>query len=375
MSTLNRRRRFLGQSLAVLGSTAALSACGRAGAGYEQAVSQTWRHAQALPTEREALLLELIRYAAMAPSSHNTQCWQFRLGAHSLTLLPDLSRRCPVVDPDDHHLFVSLGCAAENLAQAALAHGLRAEAEFKASDGGARIEVALAPAAAQRSALFEAIPQRQSTRGLYDGQALSAAELQLLQLLQQAGSAPGVQLRLLTEKPALEQVLEFVVQGNTVQMRDAGFVDELKAWLRFSDAEALALRDGLFARSSGNPAVPRWLGSRLFSLFFTEKAENDKYAAHVRSSAGIAVFSTESDDAAHWVQVGRAFERFALQATALGVRTAHLNQPVEVPALRSEFSRWLGLSGGRPDLVIRFGRGPLMPPSLRRPVASLMVPS
>jgi hypothetical protein len=372
MSTLNPRRRFLGQSLAVLGSSAALSACGRAGEGYEQAVGQTWRHADALPTEREGVLRELIRYAAMAPSSHNTQCWQFRLGAQSLTLLPDLSRRCPVVDPDDHHLFVSLGCAAENLVQAALAHGLQAETEFKTGEGGARIEVALAPTAAQRSALFEAIPQRQSTRGLYDGQPLSAAELQLLQ---QAGSAPGVQLRLLTDKPALEQLLEFVVQGNTVQMRDAGFVDELKAWLRFSDAEALALRDGLFARSSGNPAVPRWLGSRLFSLFFTEKAENDKYAAHVRSSAGIAVFSTASDDAAHWVQAGRAFERFALQATALGVRTAHLNQPVEVPALRSEFSRWLGLSGGRPDLVIRFGRGPLMPPSLRRPVASLMVPS
>lgn len=154
MSTLNRRRRFLGQSLAVLGSTAALSACGRAGEGYQQAVSQTWRHAQALPTEREALLRELIRYAAMAPSSHNTQCWQFRLGTHSLTLLPDLSRRCPVVDPDDHHLFVSLGCAAENLAQAALAHGLQAETEFKTGEGGARIEVALAPTAAQRSALF-----------------------------------------------------------------------------------------------------------------------------------------------------------------------------------------------------------------------------
>lgn len=371
MKSMNPRRRFLGQSLAVLGSSAALTACGRAGDGYEQAASQTWRHADALPTEREAVLRELIRYAVMAPSSHNTQCWQFRLGAQSLALLPDLSRRCPVVDPDDHHLFVSLGCAAENLAQAALAHGLQAETAFKSeAGGGTRIEIGLAATAARRTALFEAIPQRQSTRGLYDGQPLTAAELQLLQ---QAGSGPGVQLRLLTDKPALEQVLEFVVQGNTVQMRDAAFVEELKAWLRFSDAEVLALRDGLFSRSSGNPAVPRWLGSRLFSLFFTEKAENDKYAAHLRSSAGIAVFSTESDDAAHWVQAGRAFERFALQATALGVRTAHLNQPVEVPALRAEFSRWLGLSGGRPDLVIRFGRGPLMPRSLRRPVEALIV--
>jgi hypothetical protein len=65
------------------------------------------------------MMRELARYATLAPSSHNTQCWKFRLGEQSVSILPDFQRRCPVVDPDDHHLFVSLGCAAENLLQAA----------------------------------------------------------------------------------------------------------------------------------------------------------------------------------------------------------------------------------------------------------------
>lgn len=34
------------------------------------------------------------------------------------------------MDPDDHHVYVSLGCAAENLTQSALAHGLRADVDF-----------------------------------------------------------------------------------------------------------------------------------------------------------------------------------------------------------------------------------------------------
>jgi hypothetical protein len=41
------------------------------------------------------------------------------LDKQSIVILPDLSRRCLVVDPDDHHLYVSLGCAAENILQAA----------------------------------------------------------------------------------------------------------------------------------------------------------------------------------------------------------------------------------------------------------------
>jgi len=75
---------------------------------------------------------------------------------------------------------------------------------------------------------------------------------------------------------------------------------------------------------------------------------------------------------AHWVEVGRAYERFALQATALGIRNAFLNQPVEVAAVRSAFAESLGLTGQRPDLVVRFGRGPTLPRSLRRPVDSVM---
>jgi hypothetical protein len=73
------------------------------------------------------------------------------------------------------------------------------------------------------------------------------------------------------------------------------------------------------------------------------------------------------------VEVGRCYERFALQACALGIRNAFLNQPVEVAALRLPFAAALGLKGQRPDLVVRFGRGPLLPRSLRRPVDSVMV--
>ena len=79
-----------------------------------------------------------------------------------------------------------------------------------------------------------------------------------------------------------------------------------------------------------------------------------------------------ANDKAYWVEVGRAYQRFALQATVLGVRNAFLNQPVEVTALRPQFAALLGLGGLRPDLVVRFGHGPAMPPSLRRPVGAVL---
>lgn len=364
------RRDFIKASV-LSGSAIAFSGCAsiRGESAYDRAVKRTWvtRKDSAMIAEMD--MRELVRYAILAPSSHNTQCWKFKLDEGSIAIRPDLSRRCPVVDPDDHHLFVSLGCATENMIHAALAGGLTGPVIFH-PEGDGEIKLAMEKTRAVRSPFFEAIPRRQSTRGEYDGTAVSPEELHLLE---QAGTGNGVRVMLLTDKKKMEQVLEYVIQGNTVQMRDPDFVAELKSWIRFSENEAVRSGDGLFSRCTGNPSAPRWLGSMLFNMFFTEKAENDKYARQVRSSAGIAVFVSEADDRAHWVEAGRAFERFALQATALGIRTAHLNQAVEVRTLRPEFASALNIASGRPDLIIRFGRGPEMPRSLRRPMESVLL--
>jgi hypothetical protein len=53
-------------------------------------------------------------------------------------------------------------------------------------------------------------------------------------------------------------------------------------------------------------------------------------------------------------------------ATALQLRHAFVNQPVEVPAVRGQFATYLVIDGRRPDLVMRFGYGPELPRSLRR---------
>ena len=318
---------------------------------------------------RGALRRELVRCATLAPSSHNTQCWTFHLEDRSITIEPDLSRRCPVVDPDDHHLYVSLGCATENLAQAALASGLHAEARVETSGAGA-IVVGLEATRAWTSPLCQAIAERQCTRQDFDGRPVSTDELRLLE---QAGTGRGVRVMLLTERPSMERVLEYVVAGNTAQLNDPAFMRELTSWIRFGADEAARAGDGLFAGASGSPVMPRWLGRRMMGLFFTPRSENDRYAKQVRSSAGLAVFVSEVSGRAHWVEAGRCYERFALQAAALGIRNALVNQPVEVGAIRPQFAAALGLAGGRPDLVVRFGRGPSMPLSMRRPVEAVLV--
>ena len=214
------------------------------------------------------------------------------------------------------------------------------------------------------TALFDAIPKRQTTRSEFDGRPVSVADLRTLAA---AATLPGVDLALLADRPQLARVRDLVVAGNDVQMADPAFMRELKSWLRFNPRQATETGDGLYSAASGSPTMPDWLGPRAFDWFVTAKSENDKYARQLRSSSGVAIFVGAQEDREHWVQVGRACQRFALQATALGLKHAFVNQPVEVPALRPELATLLGLPGRRPDIVMRFGHGTNLPFSARRP--------
>jgi len=311
---------------------------------------------------------ELIRFATLAPNGHNTQPWRFRVREDRILILPDFTRRTAIVDPDDHHVFVSLGAAAETLALAAAARGRPGEIAFSGEGDGA-VELGFGGSRAPEPDLFDAIARRQSTRADYDGRPVSASDIGILV---KAAETPGVDVALITERPQMDRVRDLVLAGNSAQLSDPAFMRELKSWIRFSPRQAMITGDGLFSATSGSPALPTWLGPFMLDMALKPGADNDKYAGHIRSSAGLAVFVSERADKEHWVRAGRACQRFALQATALGMKTAFINQPVEVARLRPELASLVGLPGRRPDIVMRFGYGAALPFSARRAVSAVL---
>jgi hypothetical protein len=332
---------------------------------YEEAIRAARAPLQPKPGDWQLRDRELVRLATLAANSHNTQPWIFITSPEQIVIAPDYSRRCPAVDPDDHHLFVSLGCAAENLILAASALGFKATPQIE----GDRIVIDLETAPPVASTLAEAITVRQSTRATFDGKAVAS---DALSLLEDACREMGVTAIILTDRLRISNVVDYVLEANSAQMRDQAFMDELVKWLRFSEADAVATMDGLFSRASGNPELPAWLARPLLKYFLTASSENKKYREQIESSAGIVVLAADQSDKPHWIAVGRACQRFGLQATALGLKYSFVNQPVEVASVRPQFASFLGIGGRRPDIVMRFGTGPELPKSLRRAPEQVM---
>jgi hypothetical protein len=243
------RRRFLAL-VAATGVTAAgayVIAEAAPWLNYDQA-ADTGRQPFQMDPAKAAQRRELIRYATLAANGHNTQPWKFALQQDAVEIHPDLTRRLPIVDPENRELWISLGCALENLLVAARATGYAAEVTYPAVTDF--IHVRLTADTPQHSPLFDAIPVRQNTRSEYDGQIVPVGDLDQVQAVP---LEPGVVLRFVTNPVDKETVQEYVSQGNLNQYADKAFVEELIAWLRFNKREAVTALDGLYTRCSGNP--------------------------------------------------------------------------------------------------------------------------
>ena len=333
---------------------------------YEAAATQPRRaftSSELLPAQ----MLELVRFAALAASGHNTQPWKFAVQENTIEIQPDFSRRLPAVDPNDRELWISLGCALENLLIAARAAGYEPEVTYPAALK--RIRVVLNRDRPQPGAWFDAISLRQNTRSIYDGQRIAPNSLDRLRALPLES---GVSLHFILEPAGLERVLEYVNQGNLSQFADKAFVTELLRWLRFTKKEALISRDGLYSGASGNPPVPRWIGQVVVAGTKPQQ-QADADAAKLRSSAGAVIVASTADTLSAWVKVGQVYERLALELTALDIKSAFLNQPIEVADLRGQFQSAMNLGSVLPQLLVRFGHADAMPRSLRRPVEDMLV--
>jgi hypothetical protein len=314
--------------------------------------------------------MEIIRLATLAASSHNSQPWKFRITGENIQIHPDYTRRLPVVDPQDRELWISLGCALENLMVAARSFGYFPEITYPENDEWISVKLGTVVSSTPvKDELLEAIYERQNTRSEYANQKVesgSNTEFPLPDF-----SEPDIAIQYFDTPDDLNKISDFVKRGTVAQYSNKLFIEELNHWLRFNKKEAITSLDGLYSRCSGNPEVPRFVGQ-----MFVSSSDPDKMAEvevnKLHSSAGVLVIASTRDDRAAWVRTGQVYERWALKMTASGYKSSMLNQPIEVPEIRGQMAESLSLGKSNPQLLIRFGRAAEMPRSLRRPVSEVL---
>jgi hypothetical protein len=327
----------------------------------------------ARPAERsrDALLRRLVSSAVLAPSSHNTQPWLFRIDDDVVEVRADRTRALPVVDPFDRALVMSCGAALGVLRTASRAEGYLPDiARLPVAvdrDLLARVRLGgpYVPTAEER-ARADAIPRRHTNRRPF---APRAVPPELIERMRQLARIEGVWLRPVVTSDEKYAVADLVAEGDRAQATDPAFRRELAAWLHPNRSHSGDGMPGLAFGVGDLASIPFPWVIRTFDWGNGQAAKDRQLAL---GSPALLLLGTESDDERSWLQAGEALALLLLQATAAGLEASFLNQAIEVPHVRPKLGRVLGLHGP-PQLLLRVGYGVDVPATPRRPLAEVLI--
>ena len=309
-------------------------------------------------------LQALVQAATLAPSSHNTQPWLFRLEGPVIELLADRTRALPVNDPDDREMTISCGCALFNLRVAAAAAGLQAQVapwpDAADTDLLARVHLAQGRADETDAALQAAMAERRTYRERF---AATAVDPMALRSLVEAVHGEAASLAVLDTADQRLGAAALVAEGDAMLWANPSWRRELAAWMH-----PRRRGDGLTLPALAIPVAQ--VVVRTFDMGHGVAAKDRQLADE---SPVLAVLTTVGDSPHDWLAAGQALQRLLLLGVQLGLQASYLNQPVQVATLRPKLQQITGRPGCA-QLLLRIGTPTQVKPAApRRPLAEVLV--
>lgn len=286
----------------------------------------------------------LLQYANLAPSTRNSQPWRFSVGENTVGIFADLSRWQPVSDRGRRELYISLGCALENLLVAAEQFGFRHTVHYfpQPSNEELAATVVFQPGGEvsdnRTGIALHSITARHTHRGLYQDEPIVE---EVRRRLLNCCNDPDLRMDL-TDDPAIRsRVLELNLHADEMEFADPEFRKELGYWVA----------KGLF----GGPRLLSRLAGTLFARINLGGAIGKRNAAVLSSAPLIGLISTRLDDRTSQVRTGQMLERLWLRATSIGLALQPMSQALEIPSLRGELALVIGDGSWMPQQLFRIG--------------------
>lgn len=312
-----------------------------------------------------AKLEYVTRYAVLAPSTHNTQPWWFRIVEETIELHADRSRALPIADPDSRELLMSCGAALLNLRLAMRRFGytatVRTFPDAADPDLLARVTMTVGPATSDLERdLFDAIARRRTNRQRFTRTAVVDEAAQ--RKLQSAALTDDAWLVPIWGEPRGE-ISALVDRADRARFRDRRYRRELAEWLlpnrseRGAGVPGYALGFGTLASYVLPAAVRTFDLGRLLAL-------RDRRLA--KAAGLLAVLGTSGDGPGDWLTAGQASERVALTAETMGLSTSYLGQPLEHAGHRDRVRELVNNPGCCPQQILGFGPAPAVRATPRR---------
>lgn len=312
-------------------------------------------------TVRSALML-----AVRAPSIHNSQPWQWRVGDRGLHLYANPDLRLPHTDPEARDFILSCGASLNHCQIAFAALGWQSKVQRLPNPDNpnhlASLTLHRYPPAETDVALAAAIPRRRTDRRHYSAWPVPQGDIALMG---SRAARAGVMLR---RVDALANLKRLITEAASRHAADPDYLSELSTW-----SGRYASTAGVPARNTPEPDYKALLPARSFAGAVLAQTPDGTTAD---DSAVVVALGTLEDDKVAWLKAGEATSLVLLTATAAGLASCPITEPLEFPDIRSQVAADVFGAEGHPQMMLRVGWAPInadpLPATPRRPLSDVV---
>lgn len=312
------------------------------------------------------VLRAVLTSANRAPSVHNSQPWHWRVGPQRLSLHADSTRHLPHTDPDRRDLLLSCGAALHHCTVALAAAGWHATVRRMPDPDDrnhlADIEVVPQIPDDLDTMLAAAIPDRRTDRRTYSSWPVPWGDIALMGA---RAARAGVMLRQIDLLPRLNAI---VAESMARHAGDPDYLAELSAWSGRHGSVA-----GVPASNTPYPERDARIPSRVFAGPALRQPPRTPPA---RDNAVVIALGTADDDDLARLRAGEATSLVLLSATALGLASCPVSEPLEIAETREAVRADVFGESGYPQMLIRVGWAAVdaesLPPAPRRPLGEVV---
>lgn len=299
----------------------------------------------------------LINYAVLAPSTHNTQPWLFRVSENTIDVVADRSRALPVIDPDDRSLVLSCGAATGNLLTALEALGFHyrlslypAPAEV---DLISRIRITHTGTPSDNwEGVLNAIRNRKTVRAGYKAREIDITEINSIA---QSFVVDSCKLSIASNPHRENAILVSVQQAEQMRGGDKHYVRENASWIH-----------PMRRRSRDGVPMPHDRFQTLSEIWSPVDPDNGQ------KTSVVGAILSKRDRPIDWVESGMLLARVLNRATMSGLSAAIVNHPLHLTKIRSEIMKSLQ-TDLEPQVLVRIGYAEHTPSTPRRPLTDVML--
>lgn len=303
----------------------------------------------------------VLTLATRAPSIYNTQPWRWRVDRRSLHLYSDPSMRLLNTDPDGRDLMLSCGATLNHCVIALAAMGWHAEVHRLPDPADpshlATIDVRPHTPDHTETTLAAAIPRRQTDRRIYSARPVPAGAIALMDA---RAAEMGVMLRRVDATDKLNTIVKQAVRDHAT---NHDYLVEVTMW----SGRYRGSRAGVPARNTPQHDCTAPIPGRIFAGPGLAQSPD---ISSTEDNAVILALGTEADDRLAQLRAGEATSMLLLTATAMGLASCPVTEPLEIPETRDAVRSDVFGPDGYPQMLLRVGRAPvnadLLPPTPRR---------